>query len=153
MAWTLLAKVAVQCPSRLPENVHNVHVFNPFFRNYNSTSPHHLYPQSDVCWQAVGATRWKRLAIRRLVLAFNYFWQKYVRVEILKGWIKVGSSTWELQQVRGYLLKSWLEAQKLSAISCRGRHQWKKTFSFGHCPNEGGGPTHARIFWPPFFAK
>ena len=29
----------------------------------------------------------------------------------------------------------------------------KKTFSFGHCPNVGGGSTHARIFWPPFFAK
>ena len=28
----------------------------------------------------------------------------------------------------------------------------KKTFSFGHCPNEGGGCTHARIFWP-FFKK
>ena len=28
----------------------------------------------------------------------------------------------------------------------------KKTFSFGHCPNEGGGSTHARIFWP-FFKK
>ena len=27
----------------------------------------------------------------------------------------------------------------------------KKTFSFGHCPNEGGS-THARIFWP-FFKK
>ena len=24
----------------------------------------------------------------------------------------------------------------------------KKTFSFGHCPNEGGGSTHARIFGP-----
>ena len=24
----------------------------------------------------------------------------------------------------------------------------KKTFSFGHCPNEGGGSTHARMFWP-----
>ena len=28
----------------------------------------------------------------------------------------------------------------------------KKTFSFGHCPNEGGGSIHARIFWP-FFKK
>ena len=26
----------------------------------------------------------------------------------------------------------------------------KKTFSFGHCPNDGGGSTHARIFWPSF---
>ena len=29
----------------------------------------------------------------------------------------------------------------------------KKTFSFGHCANEGGrggGPTHARSFWPLF---
>ena len=27
----------------------------------------------------------------------------------------------------------------------------KKTFSFGHCPNVGGGgSTHARIFWPFF---
>ena len=30
----------------------------------------------------------------------------------------------------------------------------KKMFSFGHCPNKGEGvSTHARIFWPPFFAK
>ena len=28
----------------------------------------------------------------------------------------------------------------------------KKTFSFGHCPNEGGRSTHARNFWP-FFKK
>ena len=27
---------------------------------------------------------------------------------------------------------------------------WKKTFSFGHCPNDGGGSTHARMFWPSF---
>ena len=26
----------------------------------------------------------------------------------------------------------------------------KKTFSFGHCPNDGGGSTRARIFWPFF---
>ena len=26
----------------------------------------------------------------------------------------------------------------------------KKTFSFGHCPNNGGGSTHARIFGPLF---
>ena len=26
----------------------------------------------------------------------------------------------------------------------------KKTFSFGHCPNDGGGSTHARIFGPFF---
>ena len=28
----------------------------------------------------------------------------------------------------------------------------KKTFSFGHCPNDGGGggSTHAGIFWPSF---
>ena len=26
----------------------------------------------------------------------------------------------------------------------------KKTFSFGHCLNDGGGSTHARIFWPSF---
>ena len=26
----------------------------------------------------------------------------------------------------------------------------KKTFSFGHCPNNGGGSTHAQIFWPSF---
>ena len=27
---------------------------------------------------------------------------------------------------------------------------WKNTFSFGHCPNYGGGSTHARIFGPLF---
>ena len=27
---------------------------------------------------------------------------------------------------------------------------WKKTVSFGHCPNYGGGSTHARIFWTSF---
>ena len=27
---------------------------------------------------------------------------------------------------------------------------WKKMFSFGRCPNDGGGSTHARIFWPSF---
>ena len=33
----------------------------------------------------------------------------------------------------------------------KGRGQWKKTFSFGHCPNNGGGgSTHSRIFWPSF---
>ena len=26
----------------------------------------------------------------------------------------------------------------------------KKTISFGHCPNDGGGSTHARIFGPLF---
>ena len=34
---------------------------------------------------------------------------------------------------------------------CKGRGQRKKTFSFGHCPNdEGRGSTRARIFWPSF---
>ena len=34
---------------------------------------------------------------------------------------------------------------------CKGRPQLKKTFSFGHCPNDGGGgSTHGRIFWPSF---
>ena len=33
----------------------------------------------------------------------------------------------------------------------KGRDPLKKTFSFGHCPNNwGGGSTHARIFWPSF---
>ena len=30
----------------------------------------------------------------------------------------------------------------------QGRHQWKKTFSFGHCPNDGGGvyPNFLTLF-------
>ena len=40
----------------------------------------------------------------------------------------------------------WKKIQILN----KGRGQLKKTFSFGHCPNKGGGSTHARIFWPSF---
>ena len=36
-------------------------------------------------------------------------------------------------------------------LHIRGDINGKKTFSFGHCPNDGGrGSTHARIFWPSF---
>ena len=40
--------------------------------------------------------------------------------------------------------KNWVFVQNLML------REEKKTFSFGHCPNEGGGSTHARIFWPSF---
>ena len=44
----------------------------------------------------------------------------------------------------------WLTpALYLALSSTWGRHQWKKTFSFGHCPTRG---NHAQIFWP-FFKK
>ena len=39
----------------------------------------------------------------------------------------------------------------IPSVSLREDINEKKTFSFGHCPNEGGS-THARIFWP-FFKK
>ena len=39
----------------------------------------------------------------------------------------------------------------LLVISIREDINGKKTFSFRHCPNDGGeGSTHARIFWPSF---
>ena len=39
----------------------------------------------------------------------------------------------------------------ISHFCCLGKTSTeKKTFSFGHCPNMGGGSTHARIFWPYF---
>ena len=54
-----------------------------------------------------------------------------------------------------YLLVAWLPENinfretTLRSLT-KGRPQLKKTFSFGHCPIEGGGSTHGRIFWPSF---
>ena len=44
-----------------------------------------------------------------------------------------------------------ISANKYSTGSIREEILWKKTFSFGHCPkNGGGGSTHGRNFWPSF---
>ena len=41
-----------------------------------------------------------------------------------------------------------LKFSKKKEVICKGRQQGKKTFSFGHCLNDVGGSTHARIFCP-----
>ena len=65
--------------------------------------------------------------------------------EVANGAVKVG------QMTTGQGRRKGIERQR--GKGTKGRHQQEKTFSFGHCPNKGGGSTHARIFWPLFFTK
>ena len=55
--------------------------------------------------------------------------------------------SWELRQLAfaEYEFKSEYLVQSLIIIDPEGTPPEKKMFSFGHCPNEGGGEALARI--------
>ena len=55
-----------------------------------------------------------------------------------------------MRVVRVENLNRWKNVDKSIEQQLREGVNGKKTFSFGHCPNDGGGSTHARICWPSF---
>ena len=76
-----------------------------------------------------------------------------------RSFLMVELISWILWWLRSWLAKVFMikiivimMIVILKRVNVREDINWKKTFSFGHCPNDGGGSTHARIFWP-FYKK
>ena len=69
-----------------------------------------------------------------------HYHDRYVRSKIVVKIPFISLGFLRIPNIRSFIIREDINEEK-------------KTFSFGHCPNEEwGGSTHARIFWP-FFKK